>query len=355
MVYSGSDAAENPGKASWRALWIALRRARTDKRARHALLLFAGGLAAISLYPLYLWFTYRQVGIQGFFYLYVPIMLVALAAGCVMRRSHRRSDEMIAFSITGREPSGSGIWKPSPEVVKYMGVRAKILSAMILRGTGEICIRSGVQPKGTEPRARQSGNMLLRSAGQWDELTAQERDLMSSPEGAWTIEQAEHVVAWREQLRLLRWSLGMDSVLEPIDHLVPHDAELHGGLWEPDASRFSDAPIRIPSDARAVHDLAQGYYTRALAEMTSRQLVNLPVDTTAILEKFRQSVLGDSSDFLAGERTVAELRNEELPILAMIAHARVEYAGYLAELLSAVAPFAFRSSSESARTPDSDR
>ena len=88
--------------------------------------------------------------------------------------------------------------------------------------------------------------------------------------------------------------------------------------------------------------------------MTGRQLVTMSVDVAAQLEAFRQSVIGDSSDFLAGHQTVAELKNEELPALATVACARMEYAGYLAELLSGDAPFPFRLSSESARTPDSD-
>jgi hypothetical protein len=131
-----------------------LRRARTDKRARRALLVSAGGLAALAYYPLYLWFTFRHVGIWGFVYFYAPILLLALVAGWLMRRSHRRADEMIAFSITGREPSFSGLWKPNPEVAKYMADRAKILSAMLLRGMGEVYIHRGAQPNGVEPRVR---------------------------------------------------------------------------------------------------------------------------------------------------------------------------------------------------------
>ena len=179
MVYFGSREARILSKTVWRALWIALRRVRTDKRARHALLVAAAGSAALSYYPLYLWFAYRQVGMQGFVYLYVPIMLLALSAGWLMRRSHRRADEMIAFSITGREPSLGGLWKPNPEVVKYMVNRAKILSAMIVRGVGEFCIHYGVRPNGAEPRVRQAGNAALRAAGLWDELTAKERDAES--------------------------------------------------------------------------------------------------------------------------------------------------------------------------------
>jgi hypothetical protein len=178
---------------------------------------------------------------------------------------------------------------------------------------------------------------------------------MASPDGAWTVEQASQVLVWSEQLRLLRWILGIDSELEPIDPVLPRDAKLIGGLWEPDASRIAKASIRIPSDARAERDFAEAYYARAVAEMTSRQLVAVPVESVTELEAFRQSVLGDSSDFLAGHRTVAELTNEELPALAMVACARVEYAGYLAELLSADVPFPFRLSSESASTPAPDR
>jgi hypothetical protein len=288
-------------------------------------------------------------------YFYAPILLLALAAGWLMRRSHRRADEVIAFSIIGREPSFSGLWKPNPKVAKYMVDRAKILSALILRGMEEVYIHRGAQPNGVDPRVRQAGNAALRSAGLWDDLTAPERDLMASPDGAWSVVQACDVLVWRERLRLLRWILGIDSELEPIDPVLPRDAKVIGGLWEPDASRIAAASIRIPSDARAERDLAEAYYARAVAEMTSRQLMTIPVDSATQLEDFRQSVLGDSSDFLAGHRTVAELTDEELPALATVACARMEYAGYLAELLSAVAPFPFQLSSESATVQDSDR
>ena len=100
---------------------------------------------------------------------------------------------------------------------------------MIVRGVGEFCIHYGVRfVNGAEPRVRQAGNAALRAAGLWDELTAKERDLMASPDGEWTIEEAKirFLRIWREQLRLLRWILGMDSELEPVNHLLPTDAEL---------------------------------------------------------------------------------------------------------------------------------
>ena len=144
---------------------------------------------------------------------------------------------------------------------------------------------------------------------------------------------------WSEQLRLPRWTLGIDSELEPLTHFFQTYENLHRDLAALFVSEVPDAAIRIPSAARAEREIARGYFARVLAEMNSRRLLKITVDVATQLEHFRTSVLGDSTDFLAGQRTVAELKNEELPGLATAARARMEYANYLTELLSAAVPF----------------
>src|SRR5215472_4016513 len=96
----------------WRSYWIALRRARKDKRAR-----------SISL-RITIWLTYLLAFILLLVFMFLVFMGVNAAAGqgvwnavfyafmlgagtvaaILMRRSHRKQDELLNTSLTGRAP-----------------------------------------------------------------------------------------------------------------------------------------------------------------------------------------------------------------------------------------------------------
>jgi hypothetical protein len=57
--------------------------------------------------------------------------------------------------------------------------------------------------------------------------------------------------------------------------------------------------------------------------------------------QFREKTLGASTDYLAGEKAIGELHDDELGLLSSTVFARERYASYLVDQLSADAPVSF--------------
>lgn len=73
---------------------------------------------------------------------------------------------------------------------------------------------------------RQIQNGFLRDRGLWPKLERSELDLATVADGLWTLSQQEQTVEWCEQLRLLRWVLGVDAEIMPLAHFPPLDFSL---------------------------------------------------------------------------------------------------------------------------------
>lgn len=187
---------------------------------------------------------------------------------------------------------------------------------------------------------RQTQNSFLRANYLWQELEQSELELVSAADGQWSDAQIEHVTEWCEQLRLLRWVLGVDAQPTPLAHFPRIDFSLALELLQEKASLARKRTVQ-PSDLRVQRDIARQYTARVVAELKVRGLIASGPELEGWADEFRAECLGASSDYLAGAKTIADLDNGALRLLGTFSVARQKYASYLIEQLNAVHPFAF--------------
>lgn len=265
-----------------------------------------------------------------------------IIAALLLRRSNRRQDEVLNFSITGRKPQQLPE-RVSPGVLHYLDERAAILASLLSRAASEVYLEHNELPLRAEIVTRQIQNTFLRQKGlMWEKLDPIEKALVSAADGMWTPEHRAEVVTWCEQLRLLRWTLGIDAELVPLAHNPPVDFSLAHYLWQGAEVAQSGKPIRASWDLRGEQHIALEYFARVVAELKGRPLIADSAELHGWAEEFREKSLGASVDYLVGSKTIGDLDEGPLRLLGMIAHARSEYAGYLVELLSGAdaVPFA---------------
>lgn len=336
-----------PLRRIWREYWFALLRFRRDARARALVLRFTFlALGLLAYIPFVIW-TYLEsgTGIQGAL-VYLVLFIAALVVHWLIRRSSRRQEELFSHSLTGTgvQPALEK-QSPSPDVLRYLERRAVVASALLARGIVEVeHARQG--DRLVESDARPTLNSMLRSTARWEALDPIEADLMGSPEGCWTVEQQLLVSSYGEELRLLRWVLGIDSELAPLTHGPKPDMALALDLLregaDPDAKGFA-----VESwDVRIRRDEANVYCGRVYEELRVRGEVDPACDPgddeyKAWAAELRSELIGSSTDLVVGANTVEDLATNELFLLLSIAAARARYAAYLTDQMSSAAPFTF--------------
>ncbi|WP_321472152.1 DUF4272 domain-containing protein [uncultured Paludibaculum sp.] len=325
-------------RAFWKSFWIALRRCRQDRRARVfvAKVIFAF-VYVIGYAGYFLIVPWRQRDGGQALAVYGVLFGTAIIAYFALRRSHEIDQQMLTFSLTGRpeaEPSQPD--QTSAAVGLYLAKRAAILSCLIGRAGSEILHKDGK----VEGVTRQVQNTWLRENGLWQELEENEGALMSAADATWAGADRDSIVVWCERLRLLRWVLGMDPQLEPLEHFPRPDLRLMQGLHErPEAPQASV----MPWDVRVEREKAAAYHARLVAEFQVRKLLPQDPEMEAWSSTLLEQYAGSSTDYLAGTKTIGELEEPELRLLAETVFARVQYAMYLELQLSSDAPISFGS------------
>ena len=327
-------------RSFWKALWFALRRSREDKRARAAILSLAV-LLVLVLAEGWLVFVLpvreRHGVFQGSFNAF--IIVTGLIASLLIRRSNRKQSELLNFSVTGR------VTRQSPEQVSlsiriYLEERTVIVASLLARGASEVYLANNELPVGAEVVTRQIQNSTLRKMGLWEKLHPAENALASAADGLWTAEQRMGVIAWCEQLRLLPWTIGIDAELIPLAHCPKVDYALVHDLLR-GRVLIGRTPVRAPWDLRGERDIAVEYVARIVAELKARSPIADSLEPDDWRDQLREQSLGASADYLAGAKTIAELAEEPLRLLGIVALSRSHYAGYLADQLSATEPLPF--------------
>ena len=337
-------------RSFWVSYWIALRRSRKDKRARTFAFIVTFLIAdVLGFIPLVLFMMYREAG--GFQALagYGVVLVTALVAVAVMRRSHKRQDALLSCSLTERTLVRFAVGDEVAQAVRdYLEERALIVGALLARAAREIQIRFLESPVTAEMVTRQALIALLRRNELWEKLEPSEAELMRMAEGEWNVNLRENVVRWCEQLRLLRWVLGIDPDLMPLAHLPQLDFTLGVGLPEGGQPPTAVGSIRMSWEVRVERDTALEYAARAIAELNGRGLILDHRDLDGWADQLRERSLGASTDYLAGPETVGELAEADLVHLSSVAVARQRFSAYLVDQLIAAAPLPFTAWTERA-------
>ena len=326
----------------WRSYWIALRRSREDKRARLFALKVSLALVYVLAYALMIFilpFREREgiwpIAFYGF------IFGSGATAFFILRRSHRKQDEFLRYSLTGRDPHLPLESDISSTVRNYLIDRAIILASQVARAASEIYLHQHELAPGLEVVTRQTQNSLLRQNGLWEKLEPAEVERAMSPDGSWTEEQHFEAIRWCEHLRLLRWTIGVDAELVPLEHFPAIDFSLVNDLLGKESGDLANKSMLRPWDLRVERDIALSYTARVIAELKGRALIPNDVELDGWADQLRENSLGASIDYLAGSKTIGELSNELLRQLALVATTRERYAAYLVEQLSVENPATF--------------
>jgi len=326
----------------WRSYWIALQRARKDKRARSISLKITFWLAYLVVY--FLFVVLMEVNAAagqgvGTAVFYAFIFGTGAVAAVFMRRWHRKQDELINTSLTGRAPlHPQDFDDASPEVRAYLEERTLIIASLLARGASEIYLRHHHVAEGTEVVTRQVQNSFLRETGLWDELERPEAELSIAADGLWTPEQCNLVLTWCEQLRVLRWVFGIESEAVPLSHFPKLDFSLSQEVLRR-GRPLTSKPLVKPWDVRVQRDVAREYTARVVAELKTRGLIAGGPELDGWADEFRAKSVGDSTDYLAGAKTIGELDEGALRQLGVFASARERYCAYVVELLNVTQPF----------------
>lgn len=322
-----------------RSYWNALRRFTFDRRARGFVLKITGlvvyVVASLVLFGIVVPFWSAEgpaahLGFQAF------ILGTGLIAFFIFRRRGARSSQELRFSLTsGRDLLDASIGsEPNSDAFHgYLTERAVILATLVARAGAEIqSQQSGRANHRAGEFARQVQNKLLREQGLWDKLEENERELMRAPGGSWTTDQQAAVVAWCEQLRLLRWVLRVDTVPTPLAQFPGVDFALDMPISRIMSENGVPAPMVHSADVRLEREMAFVYVARVVSELRFRNLIPDSPDLAGWTDS-RDAVIGASTDYLVGSKTVGELADGELLQFFGTMCTRVRYLNYLQDQL----------------------
>ncbi len=328
----------------WRSYWISFRRAGKDKRARSTFLAITYFLVLVPAYIAFIVLTTTADGSDRGFQavLYAFILVGGTITTIIIRRANRRQNELLNFSLTGQDRTRRHDPNGIPAAVcSYLEERAAIIASLLARGGSELHLQHIQLPPGAEIVTRQIQNGLLRERGLWQKLEQPEVDLTGAPDGCWNVEQRTQVVTWCEQLRLLRWVLGIDGDLLPLAHCPTLDFSVSAEVLQQARAPVARKSAVASWDVRVRRDVALEYAARVLAELRTRGLTANSPEFDGWADELRTKSLGNSTDYIAGTKTIAELDDAALQLLGLFAMARERYASYLVDQLNAAQPLPF--------------
>ena len=312
--------------------WIAYQRSDSDKRARaYVKSTFATGarlayLIIVLLLPLLLTFTAADEKSRKSGWIVFVGMLISLSVNWLYHIL-KPKPTLLSEALHAKAPEPERV---NPELEAYLISRLRILATLAVRGSAELLALQGKSDANAEG-ARIWANTHLRETGLWDLMEPEERDLATRESNGWTIQECSGVPVWCEQLRVLRWVVGIDPELQPL-HWIPVQYGEVASL-PPDLATVK--LVRAPWETRAVRDEAWSYHIRIAAELHHRGLLDpasLNPGAGAELEKIRGNLLGESKDFLIGSQTVSATNSQTLLEINTVAFVRSNYAAYLTEL-----------------------
>lgn len=322
----------------WQTYWIAIRRCRTDSRARRIVIRISVGLLILPSY-LGFWAIVIAKSGSGLWIILFDGFALALAALVVMalRKSHQREDALFSF-VSAATPEDAGNDNSDSAVHQYLLERTIIVATLLARAASEAFLKSKYLPDGVAVVTRQAQLEELRKQELWEKIKTEDGDLLRIADGHWTPEQINLMVQFCERLRLLRWVLGLDATIIPLALFPKPDASLTIDVRKKRQSLFSGKKMLEPWDVRLERDIARGYLLRCLAEQQSRGLINGVSEFAEWAKKVQSELASASEDMLVGVKAVSELDDDELMYFSSIAVAREDYANYLIDQLTADQP-----------------
>ena len=321
-------------KEFWLTYWVAIRRCRKDSRSRQIVIRTTVRLLILPLYFCILGITLAQSG-DSLWIIVFDCLILSCAFLIVMafRKSHQREDALLRLSPTTKRQVIDDELIPK-DVKQHLTNDAVIKAALLARGLSESFLKTKELPDNISIETRRNLIESLRKHNLWDKLDVEERDLLHIADGHWTWEQIHLLASWCEQLRLLRWVLGLDARIVPLALFPKPDASLVTEIINKGGALFASKTVLATWDIRLERDIARTYFLRCLAEQQSRGLFGGPPEFVQWAQNVQAELASPSQDILVRAKAISELDTDDLAYLRAIAITRYEYSNSLLSKLA---------------------
>jgi hypothetical protein len=311
-------------RSTWHTLWIALRRARRDRRARRNLVRFALSFAILGAAIGWYYYLFR-----GFFVnfgatgtaVYIAIGLSVVLFIVVKRIADRR------------EQSAEKLTSISNEMKEMLFREACLLAILLERLGSESYLEKEIPPDVVVVTRRVLLDRLA-ALGLRDNLEPWLLDLLLAPDGHWTAEQKQRAIPALECLAVLGWVLGLGE-LRSLTLDPKYSVAEARSLFE---VKEPEKLYALASwDVRPARDGAHQFLQRCWAELVARRAITGAPEQDveqALAARAEIQSEGYTGDYLVGARTIPELDTELLVLVARRAYTRWQVLSLLVDILS---------------------
>ena len=285
-----------------RRLWLTILRSGRDARARKIVLRIGFIVLYYAAYAMYARKEAQEIGPWGFVF---SIVLLVLASGVVyfIRRGHAKEDASL-LTLSARVSAA-----PPSDLSNHRRQIASALlhlPAMVDRaGTEALHQQSKMAPGNIGAGRRRSLDVAMRP-DVWLNVPVADRDLLRSAEGSWTWDEVWPWIVRAEDVRVLRWVLGIDEVLTPFEFLRPDLTVAIELTLKPE--RADGTTCLASYDLRPEQTMAQTMVTRCVGEGIHRGQLDEPDEAAREELVAMAQSLGSSedADLLAGTEIVGK-------------------------------------------------
>ncbi len=321
----------------WRTALISLRRFHRDKRARRFAYKLAGLLLYLGLYfRFFLWrFVYLDSRASQADHLMELCLLAMVLVGVLMvfalQRWQEHRDRTPPPSL---KQSAELATEQHDTAAAQLWQQTVTLAALLQRSGSESSIKTTVLPANREVATRRWLRERLLALQVWERLPRALLELLILPDGHWTEEVCKQVDAALPYLPVLRWALGFDRDLPPLDRLPQYNAAMLRSLLDGSPTPH---PLLPPWELRIARDSSNFYFQRFWVEAVTRRLVgkDLSPDQIADAATYKQEIDNDGTvfgDLLVGAHTVSELEDPALMTMVLASYRRWELLQLLTDI-----------------------
>ena len=299
----------------WRNFRLALRRSGKDERAQKWLIGTGSGVLIWVGYALYCVRAYRETGPWGVVF-EAGMLGPGFGVALMIQRKHRQDDAAV-FRLSLVQPP------PEPE---YAACRRKLAetllrtAVMVDRAAAEAVHGAGQMAAEHVGGLRRRSLELARRPALWSGYSEAEKNLLMDAEGSWAPETTSEWLGRVEDVRVLRWVLGLDEVLAPFELLEPGLRPAYTTTQLPEVTKCLP-----PWDLRPAQSVAEAMGNRCVAEGFLRGMFTdedgaVRAEFVRVAERMRE---WKHEDLLIGAKTVGEACDDEIRSMGQVAHRRL--------------------------------
>ncbi len=245
----------------WLCAW---RRAATGRWLR-----LLGAFLFVIGWAAYVAIAWYRLGVGLVIFGVIVYALAILVARWIAISNRRSAESLLRLSA-----------RPDPPEEDLRAHAAKIgdlllrTAVMVDRALGEVLFREHKIPEAHAGIFRRRTLDVANRPGLWTGFTPAEQELLRSQEGSWPWEEVWPRLLQVEDVRVLRWVLGLDQVLTPFEFLTRDMAPALEVTTEP--QRVATGRCLAAYDLRPAQTMANAMVTRCVAEAVHRGVIDEP-------------------------------------------------------------------------------